>query len=137
MLYEVITLDGEPSYEKIPQGLHDTTQAYWKSNDVRRYAYWSVFAGACGFTYGNNAVIQMFTPEDKESAYGAKEFWYDAINDTGATQMKYLKEFVITSYSIHYTKLYEEILMKLIITSPLIINELYYYYRNCRNIQLY
>jgi len=90
------TLDGEPSYEKIPQGLHDTTQAYWKSNDVRRYAYWSVFAGACGFTYGNNAVIQMFTPEDKESAYGAKEFWYDAINDTGASQMKYLKELMLT-----------------------------------------
>lgn len=90
------TLDGEPSYENIPQGLHDTTQAYWKSNDVRRYAYWSVFAGACGFTYGDNAVMQMHKPDDKVSSYGAKEFWYDAINDTGATQMKYLKELMLS-----------------------------------------
>ena len=90
------TLDGEPSYENIPQGLRDTTQAYWKSNDVRRYAYWSVFAGACGFTYGNNAVMQMHKPDDKESAYGAREFWYVALNDTGATHMKYLKELMLS-----------------------------------------
>lgn len=90
------TLDGEPSYENIPQGLHDTTQTYWKSRDVRRYAYWSVFAGACGFTYGDNAVMQMHKPGDKESAYGVKEFWYNALNDTGATQMKYLKELMLS-----------------------------------------
>jgi len=53
------TLDGEPSYEGIPQGLHDSTQPYWTASDVRRYAYWSVFAGGCGFTYGNNAVMQF------------------------------------------------------------------------------
>ena len=32
-------------YERIPQGLHDPTQPYWTDADVRRYAYWSVFAG--------------------------------------------------------------------------------------------
>ena len=32
-------LDGEPSYELIPQGLHDFTQPYWQACDVRRYAY--------------------------------------------------------------------------------------------------
>ncbi len=58
------TLDGEPSYEGIPQGLHDTLQPRWKDSDVRRYAYWSVFAGACGFTYGNSAVMQFFKPGD-------------------------------------------------------------------------
>ena len=39
-------LDGEPSYEGIPQGLHDPEEPWWKASDVRRYAYWSVFAGA-------------------------------------------------------------------------------------------
>jgi hypothetical protein len=94
------TLDGEPSYENIPQGLHDITQPYWKSCDVRRYAYWSVFAGACGFTYGNNAVMQMHKPNDKDSAYGVNEFWYNAVNDSGAGQMVYLKKLMLShSYS--------------------------------------
>ena len=44
-------LDGEPSYEKIPQGLHDPNEPCWQACDCRRYAYWSVFAGACGHTY--------------------------------------------------------------------------------------
>lgn len=43
-------LDGEPSYEGIPQGLHDPTQPFWGAREVRRYAYWSVFAGAAGHT---------------------------------------------------------------------------------------
>jgi hypothetical protein len=90
------SLDGEPSYEKIPQGLHDTTQAYWTDNDVRRYAYWSVFAGGCGFTYGHNSVMQFYKPTDKGSAYGAKNYWYEAINDPGARQMIFLKKLILS-----------------------------------------
>lgn len=90
------TLDGEPSYENIPQGLHDTTQPRWKAKDVRRYGYWSVFAGACGFTYGDNAVMQMHKPSDEESSFGAEEFWYDAIHNPGAGQMIYLKKLMLS-----------------------------------------
>ena len=90
------TLDGEPSYEGIPQGLHDTTQLYWNANDIRRYAYWSVLAGGAGFTYGNNAVMQFFQPGDKGSAYGAKEYWRKAIKDKGAEQMHYLKQLILS-----------------------------------------
>jgi hypothetical protein len=90
------SLDGEPSYENIPQGLHDTTQPYWTANDVRRYAYWSVFAGACGHTYGNNSVMQMFRPEDTSAAYGARKFWYESLQDGGSMQMKYLKHLVLS-----------------------------------------
>lgn len=90
------TMDGEPSYEGIPQGLHDTTQPYWTDSDVRRYAYWSVFAGACGFTYGNNAVMQFHKKGDPESAYGVKENWEVALNDPGASQMKYLKQLMLS-----------------------------------------
>jgi len=90
------TLDGEPSYEKIPYGLHDTLQPYWNDNDVRRYAYWSVFAGAFGFTYGHNSVMQFYKPTDKGSAYGAKNYWFEAINDPGARQMIYLKNLILS-----------------------------------------
>lgn len=90
------TLDGEPSYEGIPQGLHDTLQPYWTDADVRRYAYWSVFAGGCGFTYGHNAVMQFYHPKDKGSAYGAKKYWTEAINDPGAGQMIHLKNLMLS-----------------------------------------
>lgn len=90
------TLDGEPSYEGIPQGLHDTTQVRWTDSDVRRYAYWSVFAGACGYTYGNNSVMQMLKPTDTKSAYGAKDFWFDALQAPGAAQMIHLKNLMLS-----------------------------------------
>ena len=90
------TIDGEPSYEGIPQGLHDVLQPFWKAEDVRRYAYWSVFAGGFGFTYGNSAVMQFYKPGDKSAGYGAKEYWTEAINDPGALQMQYLKKLMLS-----------------------------------------
>jgi hypothetical protein len=90
------TLDGEPSYEKIPHGLHDTLQPYWTENDVRRYGYWSVFAGGAGFTYGHNSVMQFFKPTDKGSAYGAKNYWFQGIDDPGAKQMIFLKNLMLS-----------------------------------------
>jgi hypothetical protein len=90
------TLDAEPSYEGIPQGLHDTLQPVWKDHDVRRYGYWSVFSGASGYTYGNNSVMQMHKPTDTGSAYGAKDNWDDAIDDPGAGQMVHLKQLMLS-----------------------------------------
>jgi hypothetical protein len=90
------TLDGEPSYEGIPQGLHDFTQPLWTDTDVRRYVYWSVFAGCCGFTYGNNSVMQFNKPADRNPEFGAKKYWNTAINDPGASQMKYLKQLILS-----------------------------------------
>lgn len=89
-------LDGEPGYEGIPQGLHDTLQPRWTADDLRRYAYWSVFAGACGFTYGNNSVMQFYLPGAKDRAYGATEAWTLAINAVGAGQMQYLKKLILS-----------------------------------------
>jgi hypothetical protein len=90
------TLDGEPSYEGIPQGLHDPLQPFWNADDVRRYAYWSVFAGACGFTYGHNAVMQMHKPDDQNPAYGVREYWTEALDAKGAQQMKHLKNLILS-----------------------------------------
>lgn len=90
------TIDGEPSYEGIPQGLHDTTQSYWTDNDIRRYAYWSVFAGAFGFTYGANSVMQFYKPTDKNPSFGPKEYWTEGIKLPGSEQMQYLKELILS-----------------------------------------
>lgn len=88
------TLDGEPSYEGIPQGLHDPKEPFWKDHDARRYAYWSVFAGAAGHTYGHSAVMQMH--KSGNSGYGNTKFWHDAVNDAGAAQMMHLKNLMLS-----------------------------------------
>jgi hypothetical protein len=90
------TIDGEPSYENIPQGLHDPEQPYWTAADARRYAYWSVFAGALGHTYGNNSVMQMHKPDDGEGDYGVRNFWYEAMDDPGAGQTQHLKNLILS-----------------------------------------
>ncbi len=90
------TIDGEPSYENIPQGLHDPDEPYWQDRDTRRYAYWSVFAGSFGHTYGNNAVMQMHKPNSRRGSYGVRNYWYEAINDPGAGQMQYLKTLILS-----------------------------------------
>jgi len=89
------TIDGEPVYEEIPQGLHDTTQPLWNANDIRRYAYWSVFAGSFGHTYGHNSIMQMLK-NGVGGAYGATKPWYDALKDPGMNQMKYLKNLMLS-----------------------------------------
>lgn len=101
-------LDGEPSYEWVVQGLHDETQPYWKAADVRRYAYWSVFAGACGHTYGHNSIMQFYSDLSKKGAFGAKYVWQDAIHHPGGAQMIHLMrlmesvDFVNGKPSNHY-----------------------------------
>jgi hypothetical protein len=90
------TLDGEPSYEMIPHGLHDILAPKWTANDVRRYAYWSVLSGGCGFTYGHNAIMQFYTPGNGVGAYGCREDWLTALNDPGAWQMVNVKTLVLS-----------------------------------------
>ena len=90
------TIDGEPSYEKIPQGLHDPKEPLWTDNDVRRYAYWSVFAGSFGHTYGHAAVMQMYKPGNRPGSYGTVQPWFEAIDDPGAGQMQWLKKLMLS-----------------------------------------
>ncbi|RZK30043.1 MAG: DUF4038 domain-containing protein, partial [Hymenobacter sp.] len=72
------------------------TQPRWTAADVRRYGYWSVFAGAFGYTYGQNSVMQMHSATDKGSAYGSSELWSSAIHAPGSAQMQYLKQLMLS-----------------------------------------
>ena len=83
-------IDGEPSYEDIPQGLHDFSAPRWMDYDVRRYAYWAVFGGCFGHTYGHNSVMQFIRP-GLNASFGAEKPWWEAMNDPGYNQMRYLK----------------------------------------------
>lgn len=88
-------IDGEPSYEDIPQGLHDFSAPRWQDYDVRRYAYWAVFGGCFGHTYGHNSVMQFIRP-GLSASFGAEKAWWNAMKDPGYNQMKYLKWLMLT-----------------------------------------
>ncbi len=87
-------LDGEPSYEQIPQGLHDPSEPYWQEYHVRRYAWWSVLAGSCGHTYGDNSVFQFYGTGHIQE-FGAVDSWDKAIHHTGSGQMQFLKNLML------------------------------------------
>lgn len=90
-------IDGEPSYEGIPKGLHDANEPLWTAREVRRYAYWSVFAGACGHTYGHNNIMQFAKPGTPGAYFadGDSKPWYRAMDDEGFNQMRHLKDLML------------------------------------------
>lgn len=91
-------LDSEPSYEAIPIGLHDPNEGRWQAWDVRRYAYWDVFAGCCGHTYGHNSIMQMLETGES-TGYGRdgeEKSWMEALEDPGFNQMKFLKNLMLS-----------------------------------------
>ena len=83
--------DGEPAYEKMPATWPVTTDFHgpWI---VRKRAFWSLLAGAFGFTYGHASVWCMISEKEKNKMH--PDSWYEAIHSEGSGQMKYLREFI-------------------------------------------
>jgi len=86
-------LDGEPLYEDHPLAFRAREFGYSLDAHVRQYAYADVFSGACGHTYGNHAVWQMYTP-GRTPVNGPLMYWYQAIHRPGASQMQYVRNLV-------------------------------------------
>ncbi len=80
------TLDGEPRYEDHPINFNPEN-GYFDDYDVRQAAYWAVFAGAFGHTYGHHSIWSMCTEQTESKIM----HWKDALNRPGAMQMKYLR----------------------------------------------
>ena len=84
-------VDGEPLYEDHPIGFRQAVDNGFSFDaHVRQRAYWHVFAGACGFTYGNHAVWQMYVP-GRKAVNGPLFYWYEAICRPGAEQMRHVR----------------------------------------------
>ena len=87
------TLDGEPRYEHIPVGFYLSTvnrNDRFTDSDARQAAYWPLLAGACGHTYGNNNVWQMWQP-GRKPVISASVPWHEALDHPGAFQMGHLR----------------------------------------------
>lgn len=102
-------LDAEPCYESHPimnEFAFSRMDRGSRFTDfhVRRTAYWSVFSGGCGITYGCYGIWQMRNPKDENkeipesaaSAYANDQipYWYDSLDFPGSRQMGYLRKFI-------------------------------------------
>lgn len=86
-------LDGEPIYEDHPVCFNATENGTSSAYDVRKSAYFNVFAGAFGHTYGCHDIWQMNAPH-RTPVNGPHYPWYVAMDLPGASQMKFLRQLI-------------------------------------------
>jgi hypothetical protein len=81
---EVLDAQGyiqQPEYFKL---------GYINDHDVRVHGYWNVLSGSFGYTYGNNAVWQMWQP-GIEIDLPCLHDWKVALDRPGAEQMRWMR----------------------------------------------
>ena len=82
-------LDGEPLYSGHPY-CWKPEDGFSRSIDIRRDAYWAIFAGAAGNTYGDHRVWQFAGAAGRAPELGAVGVWRPAMDDEAAWQMRHL-----------------------------------------------
>ncbi len=88
-------LDGEPLYEDHPVCFNAKDYGTSNAYDVRQYAYFAIFAGALGHTYGCHDIWQFYSPYN-EGINGPHIYWQDAMELPGANQMQLLKRLILS-----------------------------------------
>src|SRR2546428_707193 len=85
-------LDSEPRYEDHPINWKPAN-GWFDEYDVRKAAYWAVFAGAGGHTYGCHDIWQFWQPGRKPVS-SARTPWKEALKLPGASQMQHLRHLI-------------------------------------------
>jgi hypothetical protein len=80
--------DGEPAYEYPPNDM-PAHRAIGEAQ-VRSRAYWALFSGAHGHTYGTHSIWQMYAPP-RTPLWDVHTPWSEAMNLPGANQLSHLK----------------------------------------------
>jgi hypothetical protein len=90
-------IDGEPNYEDHPVNpwpSWDPANGYYRDHDVRKQLYRSVFAGACGVTYGHHAVWQFADPAKRQPINHPDRGWQEALGRPAASQVTHLRRLI-------------------------------------------
>lgn len=85
------TINSEPCYEAHGINYAVDDNGYFTSTDVRLAAYWSVFSGSAGFTYGAQPIWQFTDSSRKKHSKMTLTSWQEALDLPGAGQMIHLK----------------------------------------------
>lgn len=86
-------LDMEPLYEGHPIDFKPKEKGHSNAADIRKFAYWSVFSGSCGHTYGHHSMWQ-FHKLDGKPINSPIAYWNEAIHFPGANQMQHLRKLI-------------------------------------------
>ena len=85
-------INGEARYENIPDRFWEDEKHGWLDDaDVRVSAYWSMIAGAAGYTYGCNDIWQMYDI-NQEPIISARTDWQAALQLPGSFQLGYMRQ---------------------------------------------
>jgi len=86
-------MDGEACYEDHAINW-DAANGYIDDHDVRKTAYWALFAGAHGHTYGANGIFQFWKGEGEGDRFGVRRPWDEALDLPGAAQMGLIRRLI-------------------------------------------
>lgn len=87
-------IDGEPRYEDHPVNF-DPANGWFGDHDVRQAAYWAMFAGACGHTYGAHGIWQ-FLQEGRTPVSKARRGWVESLDLPGAWDIQHLRALLLS-----------------------------------------
>jgi hypothetical protein len=87
-------MDAEPGYEDHPAKFRPEN-GWLDDYESRKFAYWALFAGAHGHTYGCHDIWQFYQPDRTPITY-ARTPWYEAIHLPGAGQMQHAKNLLLS-----------------------------------------
>ena len=92
-------LDGEPTYEDHPINWK-LENGYFRDYDVRKQLYRSVFSGACGVTYGHQAIWQFYSARENKIVFPDRT-WMEALDRPGAFHAAHLKRLIESRPSLN------------------------------------
>lgn len=88
-------INGEARYENIANAFWFKDSNDWLDDyDVRVSAWWTMLAGAAGYTYGCNDIWQMYKA-GRNPVISARTDWTEALHLPGARQMGHMKKFFL------------------------------------------
>lgn len=88
------TLNSEPNYEGHGINYAIEDNGVFTSTDVRLAAYWSVFSGAAGFTYGAQPIWQFTDESRMKLSSKTNQNWQEGMDLPGALQIGWLKKLI-------------------------------------------
>lgn len=90
------TINSEPCYEGHGINYAIEDNGVFTSTDVRQAAYWSVFSGGAGFTYGAQPIWQFTDATRKKHSMMTFMSWQEGLDLPGASQVKWIKTLMLS-----------------------------------------
>jgi len=87
--------DGEPRYEDHPVCWNPGVLGWFDDADVRQAAYWNLFSGGFGHTYGCHAIWQFLAP-GREPIGFARNSWMADLDLPGASDLIHIRRLMLS-----------------------------------------